>query len=72
MEVSDQLHAPATLPPEKESLVPTGQETEWVPEPWWREKFPAPHRESNPRTPLVQPVAQRYTDWAITALDKEQ
>jgi hypothetical protein len=27
-----------------------------------------PHRESNPRIPIVQPVAQRYTDWAITAL----
>jgi hypothetical protein len=26
------------------------------------------HRESNPRTPIVQPVAQRYTDWAITAV----
>jgi hypothetical protein len=26
------------------------------------------HRESNPRTPIVQPVAQRYTDWAITTL----
>jgi hypothetical protein len=25
-------------------------------------------RESNLRTPIVQPVAQRYTDWAITAL----
>jgi hypothetical protein len=27
-----------------------------------------PPRESNPRTPIVQPVAQRSTDWAITAL----
>jgi hypothetical protein len=25
-------------------------------------------RETNPRTPIVQPVAQHYTDWAITAL----
>jgi hypothetical protein len=31
-------------------------------------KIPSPHRESNPRTPIVQPVVQRYTDWAITAL----
>jgi hypothetical protein len=23
---------------------------------------PSPRRESNPRTPIVQPVAQRYTD----------
>jgi hypothetical protein len=29
------------------------------------------HQKSNPRTPIVQPVAQRYTDWAITALLKE-
>jgi hypothetical protein len=29
---------------------------------------PSPRRESNPGTPIVQPVAQRYTDWAITAL----
>jgi hypothetical protein len=44
----------------------------WYPEPfwtrWWREKFPAPCRESNPTTPIVQPVAQLYTDWFITAL----
>jgi hypothetical protein len=32
-----------------------------------KRKFPSLHRESNPRTPIVQPVAQRYTDWAITA-----
>jgi hypothetical protein len=31
-------------------------------------KIPSPRRESNPRTPIVQPVAQRYTDWATTAL----
>jgi hypothetical protein len=31
-------------------------------------KIPSPHPETNPRTPIVQPVAQRYTDWAITAL----
>jgi hypothetical protein len=33
-----------------------------------KRKIPNPHRESNPRTPIVQPVAQRYTDWAIAAL----
>jgi hypothetical protein len=31
-------------------------------------KIHSPRRESNPRTPIVQPVAQHYTDWAITAL----
>jgi hypothetical protein len=33
-----------------------------------KRKIPSPRRESNPRTPIVQPVAQRYTDWAITTL----
>jgi hypothetical protein len=27
-----------------------------------KRKIPNPRRESNPRTPIVQPVAQRYTD----------
>jgi hypothetical protein len=31
-----------------------------------KRKIPSPRRESNPSTPIVQPVAQRYTDWAIT------
>jgi hypothetical protein len=31
-------------------------------------KIPNPRRESNPRTPIIHPVAQRYTDWAIAAL----
>jgi hypothetical protein len=34
-----------------------------------KRKIPSPRLESNPRTPIVQPVAQRcYTDWATTAL----
>jgi hypothetical protein len=33
-----------------------------------KRKIPSPLRESNPRTPVVQPVAQCYTDWTITAL----
>jgi len=44
MEVSDQLHAPAALPPGKESAVSIGQEAGWAPDPVWkrcrREKFP--------------------------------
>jgi hypothetical protein len=27
-----------------------------------KRKIPSPHRESNPKTPIVQSVAQRYTD----------
>jgi len=30
-----------------------------------KRKIPAPRRESNPRTPTVQPVAQRYTDGSM-------
>jgi hypothetical protein len=36
-----------------------------------KRKIPVPHRESNPRAPIVQPIAQRYTDWAITALNHD-
>jgi hypothetical protein len=32
-----------------------------------KRKIPSPRRDSNPTTPIFQPVAQRYTDWAITA-----
>jgi hypothetical protein len=35
-----------------------------------KREIPSPRRESNPITPIVQPVVQRYTDWAITALYK--
>jgi hypothetical protein len=31
-----------------------------------KRKISIPRRESNPRTPIVQPVAQRYTDWNRT------
>jgi hypothetical protein len=31
-------------------------------------KIPSPRRELNSRTPIIQPIAQRYTDWAIVAL----
>jgi hypothetical protein len=34
-----------------------------------KRKTPSPRQLSNPRTPIVQPVAQRYTDRAITALE---
>jgi hypothetical protein len=27
-----------------------------------KKKIPSPRRESNPKTPIVQPVAQLYTD----------
>jgi hypothetical protein len=31
------------------------------------QKIPSCRQESNPRTPIVQPVVQRCTDWTITA-----
>jgi hypothetical protein len=71
MEVSGQLHVLATLAPGKGPLVLIGQEAGWAPElVWtllWREKFPASPQELNPWTPIIQPVAQHYTDWAILA-----
>jgi hypothetical protein len=65
MEVSGQLHAPAALPPAKEPLVPVG----WVSpravlDAVVKRKIASPRQESSPRTPILQPVAQRYTDWA--------
>jgi hypothetical protein len=33
-----------------------------------KRKIPSPRRESNPRTQIIQPVAQRYTERAIAAL----
>jgi hypothetical protein len=61
MEVSGQLHAPVALLPRKESLVPI-----WIGgavlDAAVKRKIPSLRRESNPRTPIVQPVAQRYTE----------
>jgi len=34
-----------------------------------KRKIPSTRRESKPDHPIVQPVASRYTDRAITALD---
>jgi hypothetical protein len=33
-----------------------------------KRKIPSPPPESNPRTPIAQPVAQCYTDWVTTAV----
>jgi hypothetical protein len=64
MEVSG-LHAPASLLQGKEPLVPLVRRLGGPQSRSGRggeEKIPTPHQESNPRTPIVQPVAQRYTD----------
>jgi hypothetical protein len=72
MEFSGKFYAPAALP-----LRERAPGTHWIG--GWvglravldamvKRKIPSPRREPNPRTPIIQPVAQRYTDWAITAL----
>jgi hypothetical protein len=63
MEMSGQLHAPASLLPEKEPLVPIGQEAGWTPESrsgrGGEEKMSQFLRGLEP--PIIQTVSQRYT-----------
>jgi hypothetical protein len=58
MEVRGMLHATAALPPGKDTPVPIGYETGWVPELVWallrREKICLP---AGNRTPVIQTAA---------------
>jgi hypothetical protein len=66
MEVSGQLHALATLLPGKSHCYPLDRRLGGPQSFCGRggeEKIPSPRRESNPRTPIVRPVAHRYTYW---------
>jgi hypothetical protein len=59
LEVSGQLHTPASLPP-----VPIGEEVGWTPEPvWttWKREDSWPYLDSNSDPSVVQSVASRYT-----------
>jgi hypothetical protein len=66
MEVSGQLHAPAVYPPKERA-----PGTHWI-EGWVvpravldavvKRKLPSFRRESNPRTTIIQPLIQSYTD----------
>jgi hypothetical protein len=62
MEVSGQLHAPATLPPGKEPLVHIGQEAGWASELVWMQCW---RENAQPltvfKTLIIQLVAQLYT-----------
>jgi hypothetical protein len=64
MEVSGQIYAPAALPSGREPL----DRRLGGPQSRSGRGGEENRRESNRRIPIVQPVAQRYTDWAITAL----
>ena len=59
MGVGGQRHAPAALPPGKDT-VPVVQEVGWVPGPVWTDVENLAPPGFNPRT--VQTVASRYTD----------
>jgi hypothetical protein len=75
MEVSGQLHAPGRFTPRERD-----PGTHWIGgcvgsravlDEVVKRKIPSHGQESNPRTPIIPPVAQRYTDWAITALNQK-
>jgi hypothetical protein len=53
------------LPPGKGPPVPIVQEARWAPEPVWTQRLEENSSASvGDRTPIVQPVARYYTDWA--------
>jgi hypothetical protein len=66
--VSGQLHVPAALLSGKHPPVPVGYEVGCTPElAWttWRRENSCPYRDSNSDPSVVQPVASRYTEYAI-------
>jgi hypothetical protein len=67
MQVSGQLHTPAALPPEKESLVPIVEEAGWIPD----EEKNSQHLPGL-EPPIIQPVAQRYVKYEFISLMTEE
>jgi hypothetical protein len=71
MEESVRLHAPAVLPPGKKPRYPLDRR---LGGPQSRSGRGAGQKNSQPlpglEPPIIQPVAQRYTDWAIPRLLK--
>jgi hypothetical protein len=69
LEVSGQLHAPAALPSEKESLYPLDRWLDGLQNRWtiWGSENSLLYRDSNFDPSVVQPIASRYTEWANTA-----
>jgi hypothetical protein len=65
MEVSGQLHAPAVYLQGNSPWYPLDRRLGRPQSRSGRGGEEKNFRESNPRTPIVQPIAQRYTDWAI-------
>jgi hypothetical protein len=65
MEFSGELNASAALSPGKSPWYPSDRRLvglRSVLDAVVRRKIPCPRRESNPGTPIVQYLAQRYTD----------
>jgi hypothetical protein len=66
MRVGGKLHAPAALPPGKETRYPLYRRLGGPQGRCVRVRKISPTPGFDPRT--VQPVASRYTDWAIAAM----
>jgi hypothetical protein len=69
MELNGQLHAPATLHPGKESRYPLDRRLGGPQTRSWRYGEDKNLTRAGNQTPAVQPVARRYTGWAIQALN---
>jgi hypothetical protein len=67
LKTSGQLHAPATLPPWKEPLLPIGQEAQWAPElVWmkWKSESSWPYWDSNSDPSVFQKQSTQGSYWA--------